>query len=169
MSAAEALRIAHAAGVTVIIDGEDLVLEANTEPPRAVLDALSRNKLSILELLQPARAIWTAEQWRAYFDKRCRIATSELRRSEAELHAIGCCVIEWLNQHPAPSPPGRCAWCGRSEARSSVVLPFGTEPGTHAWLHAECWSAWHCARRDEAVVALRSMGIISDGSLGEHK
>jgi hypothetical protein len=47
VSAAEALRIAHAAGVTVIVDGEDLVLEANTEPPRAVLDALSRNKLSI--------------------------------------------------------------------------------------------------------------------------
>jgi hypothetical protein len=157
VSAAEALRIAHAAGVTVIVDGEELVLEANTEPPRAVLDALSRNKLSILELLHPARAGWTAEQWRAYFDKRCRIATSELLSAEAaKLRAIGCCVIEWLNQHPAPSLPGRCAWCGRPESASAVVLPFGTEPGTHAWLHAECWPAWHQARRVEAIVALRT-------------
>jgi hypothetical protein len=150
----------------VIVDGEDLVLEANTEPPRAVLDALLRNKLSILELLQAARTGWTAERWRAYFDKRCRIATSELPRSEAELRAIGCCVIEWLNQHPAPSLPGRCAWCGRPESAGAMVLPFGTEPGTHAWLHAECWSAWHQARRDEAVIALRSMGIVSDGAKG---
>jgi hypothetical protein len=37
MSAAEALRVAHAAGVTVMFDGEGLVLEANTEPPMAVL------------------------------------------------------------------------------------------------------------------------------------
>jgi hypothetical protein len=166
MSAAEALRIAHAAGVMVIVDGEDLVLEAHAEPPQSVLDALSLNKLSILELLQPARAEWTAEQWRAYFDKHCRIATSELSRSEAEPFAIDCCVIEWLNQHPAPSPPGRCPWCGRPESASSVVLPFGTEPGTHAWLHAECWSAWHQARRDEAVIALRSMGIVPDSAKG---
>ena len=24
-------------------------------------------------------------------------------------------VVEWLNQHPAPSVPGHCAWCGRPE------------------------------------------------------
>lgn len=64
-------------------------------------------------------------------------------------------VVEWLNQHPAPSEPGRCAWCGMPELPSAVVLPFGTEPGTHAWLHAECWPAWHEARRAAAVAALR--------------
>jgi hypothetical protein len=43
------------------------------------------------------------------------------------------CVIEWLNQHPASSAPGRCAWCGKAESRGAgaVVLPFETQPGTH--------------------------------------
>jgi hypothetical protein len=38
MSTTEALRAAQDAGVTVTLDGEGLVLEANTEPPQAVLD-----------------------------------------------------------------------------------------------------------------------------------
>jgi len=70
-------------------------------------------------------------------------------------------IIEWLNDHPAPSTPGHCAWCARTESSSAVVLPFGTVPGTHTWLHAECWAAWQGARRAHAVDALRLMGVIS--------
>jgi hypothetical protein len=51
MSAAEALRAAHAAGVTVMWDGEGLLLEANAEPPQAVLDVLSRHKAEVLAVL----------------------------------------------------------------------------------------------------------------------
>ena len=86
-----------------------------------------------------------------------------LLRAKAEFQAFECCVVEWLNQHPAPSAPGRCAWCGRPESPGAVVVPFGTEPGTHAWLHAGCWPAWYQRRREEAVLALREMGIIMDG------
>jgi hypothetical protein len=68
-------------------------------------------------------------------------------------------IVDWLDQHPAPSPPGRCARCGRPESHSAVVLPFGTEPGTHTWLHAECWPGWHQARRAEAIAALRAISI----------
>src|SRR5262249_56782505 len=57
MSAAEALRAAHAAGITVMFDGEDLVLEASAEPPQAVLDELARHKLSILALLRPGQGV----------------------------------------------------------------------------------------------------------------
>ena len=171
MSAAEALRAAHAAGVTVMPDGENLVLEAKAKPPQSVLDALSRHKFAILALIRPSQGGWSAEHWRAYFDERCAIAESNygLPRAEAEAWASACCVIEWLNQHPAPSTPGRCAWCGKPESRRAVVLPFGTRSGTHAWLHGECWPAWHRARQAEAVVALKSMGIFSGGSLGQHK
>jgi hypothetical protein len=160
MSAAEALRIAHAAGVTVMLDGERLVLEANAEPPQGVLDVLSRNKLAILNLLRPGRDGWTVENWRTYFDERCRAASNNGLPSEkaADL-ALACCAIKWLDQHPALSPPGLCAWCGRPEWRSAVVLPFGIEPGTHAWLHAECWPEWHQARRGDAFAALRALGI----------
>ena len=48
-------------------------------------------------------------------------------------------VVEWLDKHPATSPEGRCAWCGRAETADAAVLPYGTEPGTHVWLHTECW------------------------------
>jgi hypothetical protein len=135
MSAAEALRAAQKSGVRVTVDGESLVLEASGPPPHAVLDALSRYKVAIVALLRASRGRSTVEDWRA------------------------CCAVEWLNQHPAPSPPGRCAWCRRPESPGAVVLPFGTEPGTHTWLHAECWPAWHQARRAEAAAALCVMDI----------
>jgi hypothetical protein len=161
MSAAEALRAAHAAGVTVMPDGENLVLEAKAEPPQAVLDALSRHKFAILALMRSAAGVWSAGDWRAYFDKCSALAESNqgLPRAEAEARASTCCIIEWLNQHPAPSTAGHCAWCGRPESPRAVILPFGTSLGTHAWLHAECWPGWHQARRAEAIAALRAIGI----------
>jgi hypothetical protein len=165
MSAAEALHAAHAAGVTVMPDGENLLLEAKAEPPQSVLDALSRHKFAILALIGPSQSGWSAEHWRAYFDDRIAIgeANNGLPRAGAKAWAWACCVIEWLNQHPAPSPPERCAWCGRPESPSAVVLPFGTNAGTHAWLHAECWPAWYQARRAKAIAALRAIGIQAGG------
>jgi hypothetical protein len=161
MSADEALRAAYAAGVTVVPDGENLVLEAKAAPPQSVLDALSRHKFAILALMRPIQGGWSAEHWRAYFEKCSAIAASNhgLPRAEAEARASASCVIEWLNQHPAPSAPGHCAWCGRPESPTAVVLPFGTQLGTHAWLHAECWPDWQQARRAEATAALRAISI----------
>jgi hypothetical protein len=94
---------------------------------------------------------------------RVREAKADLIATLAGDEARGACIVKWLNQHPAPSAPGRCAWCGRPESPSAVVLPFGTEPGTHAWLHAECWPAWHQSRRRGAAMALRTMGITPRG------
>ena len=55
MSAAEALKAARAAGIELGLDGDDLVLEAASAPPAAVLDALSRHKAEIVALLRPGR------------------------------------------------------------------------------------------------------------------
>ena len=99
------------------------------------------------------------------------LASHEAREEQAPsvkpLHQFNrrAYIVKWLNQHPAPSAPGRCAWCGRSESPSAVVLPFGTEPGTHTWLHAHCWPAWHQSRREEAAIAL---GMAPRGSWGDH-
>ena len=82
---------------------------------------------------------------------------------QSKCRTLEACAIEWLNQHPAPSQSGRCAWCGRPESPGAVVVPFGTEPGTHAWLHPECWGLWYQRRREEAVLALRGMGITMGG------
>src|SRR5262249_40024232 len=147
-------------------------LEAATAPPAEVLNLLSRHKLSIVTLLRPNRDSWSAEDWQAFFHERTSIAEFDggLPRTKAETQALACCVIEWLNRNPAPSAAGRCGWCGRAQTRDAVVLPFGTKPGTHAWLHAECWEAWHHARRADAAAALTQMnidaGVVTHSKMG---
>jgi hypothetical protein len=63
-------------------------------------------------------------------------------------------IIDWLNDHPEPSIAGRCAWCGKSESPDAVVMPFGTDPGTHTWLHADCWVVWERDRRARATASI---------------
>jgi hypothetical protein len=161
VSVAEALKAARAAGIELRPDGDDLVLEASAPPPDGILDLLSRYKPDILALLRPDRNGWSVEDWRVFFDERAGIAEfdGDLPRSEAEAYAFECCVIEWLNRRSCPSTATRCAQCGKPGSTSAVVLPFGTEPGLHVWLHAECWAAWQQARRGQAVKALALMGI----------
>jgi hypothetical protein len=160
MSAAAALKVAHAAGIEVGVDGDDLVLEAYAPPPAAVLDLLSRHKAGIVALLREGEDGWSGEDWRTFFDERERGAAARgAVQAEAGARAFASCVVEWLNRHPHPSTPGRCAWCGKVESPGAVVLPFGTEPGTHTWLHAECWPSWHQGRRAEAIATLSAMGI----------
>jgi hypothetical protein len=165
MSATTALKAAHAAGVELAIDGDDLVLEAASEPPAAVLGALSKHKAEIVALLRPGRDGWSAEDWQAFFDERAGIAEFDhgLLRDKAEAQAFTRCVVEWLNHHPPPCAPGRCAGCGKPETPFAMVLPFGAGEH-HAWLHADCWPAWHQSRQAEAATVLRKMGIAPGGS-----
>jgi len=60
-------------------------------------------------------------------------------------------LVEWLDQHLSPSPSGRCAYCDQIETPDAVVVPIGTIPGTHTWLHPECWQSWYASRRREAA------------------
>jgi hypothetical protein len=161
MSAAEALKAARAAGIHLEVDDEDLVLEAASEPPAVVLDELSRHKAEIVAVLQPGLDGWSAEDWRSFFEERAAITEFDggLSRTEAEAKALAFCIVEWLNRNPTPSAPGRCAWCGEAESRYAAVLPYGTDPGTHIWLHAECRPAWQEVRRSQATEALMRMGI----------
>jgi len=113
-------------------------------------------------------ADWDAEDWRARFDERAGFLEHDggWSRLEAEVQAFEQCIVEWLNANPSFSPAGRCAWCGKAETPSAMVLPFGAGEH-HAWLHAHCWPAWHHSRRAEATKALRTMGIAPRGSLGD--
>ena len=114
----------------------------------------------------PARhsANWHAEDWRARFDERAGFLEHDggLSRLEAEVQAFKQCIVEWLNANPSFSLAGRCAWCGKPETPSAMVLPFGAGEH-HAWLHADCWPVWRQSRRSEAVLALRGMGITMGG------
>jgi hypothetical protein len=156
MSAAEALKAARAAGVELSLDGDDLALSAASEPPAAVIEALSRHKAEIVARLRPGRDGWSAEDWQAYFDERAGIAEFDggLPRSEAETRAFECCVAEWLNRNPACSSHGRCLECGGREEKWDKLLPYGSEPTGHAWLHSRCWEIWRGKRKAKAVAFL---------------
>ena len=160
MSAAAALKVAHAAGIEVGVDGDDLVLEASAPPPAAVLDLLSRHKAGIVALLREGEDGWSGEDWLAFFDERAGIAevSGGVVRKEAEARAFASCVVEWLNRHPRHLRRGVVH--GAAERRARRRGPtFGTEPTHHTWLHAECWSQWCGKRRSEASAALEAMGL----------
>lgn len=154
MSAFEALKVARAGGIKVVLDGGDLVLMAAEEPAATVLSELSRYKSEIVALLRTEDG--SDADWLTYFDERAAIAEFDggLQRSAAEACAFECCVVEWLNRNPVNSPPGRCLHCGGSEGTLDELVPFGIEPTGHAWLHSRCWAAWHETRRATAVAVL---------------
>ena len=52
VSAADALRVAQAVGISLDLDGEDLVLQAPAPPPSNVLDVLSVYKAEIVAMLR---------------------------------------------------------------------------------------------------------------------
>jgi hypothetical protein len=153
MSAAAVLRAARAAGVELAVDGNDLLLDAATVPGASVVDALRRHKAEVVAMLRPGRDGWSTEDWRLFFEEQAAIVEFDggLSRAEADAQALACCIAEWLNRNPTRSAPGRCACCGHAESRDAAVLPYGTEPGTHIWLHAECWPAWQEVRRPMAA------------------
>jgi hypothetical protein len=162
MSAAEALGVARAAGISVSIDGDDLVLEAYAPPPPALLDLLSHHKANIVTLLRLADDDWSAEDWQVFFDERAGIAEFDggLSRGQAEAHASACCAVEWLNRNPMRSLPGRCLGCGCGDQAHDPVLRNGVVESTgHAWLHSRCWPAWFAGKRAEAVAVLEAIGI----------
>jgi hypothetical protein len=161
MSAVHALKLARAVGVRVGIDGDALTLDADAAPPSAVLDLLARHKAQVIAMLRPGGDGWSGEDWRAFFDERAGIAEFDggLPRDQAEARAFACCVAEWLNRNPVRSSPGHCRRCGQSEHSQDPLLPFGTAPTGHAWLHSRCWPEWHAHRKAEAVAALSTFEI----------
>jgi hypothetical protein len=42
----------------------------------------------------------------------------------------------------------------------NALLPFGSRPTGHVWVHSRCWSAWYARRKVEAVAALAGLGIM---------
>jgi hypothetical protein len=115
--------------------------------PASLLDEISRIDATIKVV--DGRIILRAGSQPIPANLVCRIRQAKRELSEFIIaHALylkttPLSLIHWLNEHPAPSRIGECVWCGKPESRDGTVLPFGTEPGTHTWLHAECWLAWH--------------------------
>jgi hypothetical protein len=136
-------------GATLQPAGDRLILRAGaTAIPAALVHRVREAKADLIAMLARHEAYEQAPSGESQRQSKCR--------------TLEACVIEWLNQHPAPSQSGRCTWCGKPETPSAMVLPFGAGEH-HAWLHAECWAAWYQRRRGEALLALRGMGITMGG------
>jgi hypothetical protein len=63
-------------------------------------------------------------------------------------------IVRWLDDHPEPSEPGRCAYCGEIETRARPVISFDTALSAHTWLHSGCLRAWRAQRRFRAMMAV---------------
>jgi hypothetical protein len=152
---------ARAAGVTVSIDGDSLLVRSGSPPPREVIDALCRHKKEVIDFLQSNRSGWTGQHWQAFFDERAAIAEFDggLPPRETESRAFSACVVEWLNRNPIPMAPDRGCWFGGGEHEGNVLLPFGTERAGHAWMHSACWRPWREHRQAQAVDFLQTLGI----------
>ena len=132
-------------GATVQPAGEQLILRAGpTAIPAALVHRIREAKADVLALLAGKSSVPDATAVEHESLGRVTDATRGNR------------IVHWLDQHPRPSQAGFCAHCCRPESISAVVVPFGVEPGTHTWLHAECWHAWHQARRADAICALQA-------------
>lgn len=172
MTAQSILQCARDLGIRFFVEGDNLIVEADTEPPAEVITAITALKPEIIRHLTrlEASSDWTAEDWRFLFDERAADAEHDQRmtRIDAEAVAFECCVIAWLTRSPVASVPGRCLWCGHRESAGRDLLPFGAEPALRVWLHDDCWPRWRQQRRDEAVQALAEMGIHApDPAAGE--
>ena len=85
MTVATAIAAAVAAGITIKIDGERLVLSGPERPDDRLLEELRREKPAIVAYLHDVAA-WTEEDWQALFDERAGIMEFDggLPREEAE-------------------------------------------------------------------------------------
>ena len=82
------------------------------------------------------------------------------RASDAEARAFACCRRRMARSATrALAVQAAASTAARLSIRHDPLLPFGTDPTGHAWLHSRCWPAWHACRRAEAIAALASMGI----------
>jgi hypothetical protein len=103
------LRVAKSAGVNVLVEGYDLVLEHEADPPPKLVAMLRHYKPKLV---------------------------SALRMRQADQRSL---ITQWVNDHFASSPPGVCAHCGDGERAEdpSVLLFVGTDRGeVHSSCHS---------------------------------
>ena len=129
MSAAQTLAAAHAAGVRLGLDGADLLIESDREPPPQLLDALRRDKPEILALLRtrdtgevspPATATQSPNLHGltlAELEEAAGEDWPEVRDDPAMLEALAHAVVTRHQRERGECPPHwtehcECAGCG---------------------------------------------------------
>ena len=133
MSATVALKTARAAGIELVIDGEELVLEAAAPPPAALLDLLSHHKADILTLLRPGADGWSVEEWLAFFDEKAGIA--EFDGGLSRRASRGCTLSEAALSSGSTAIQCRLrrdvvAWCGERKCLAPSSSRSGLSQNT---------------------------------------
>lgn len=138
MSAAEALASAHAAGVRVRTDGDDLVLEASAPPSPAVLDLVSRHKADIITLLRsPAPEPPRPPELGPQLPSAAELSTQDWERGDAAQDAVGAGLLvaarrrppSWADPTALPSRGCFCTCC----------------KGQRWWREREAPKGWRCS------------------------
>jgi hypothetical protein len=93
-----------------------------------------------------------AYRWRRKFEDRTIVVqrVRNLSQAEAERTAYDIVLVEFLNATHPDTDPNRCAWCGKSETPSAVLLPTGVGV-RHTWLHSGCWEPWRAEPRPKTI------------------
>lgn len=163
MNALALISAAHEAGISLLVDVNELAMGADHEPPRALVDKLADNAAEIAQLLTPDATGWNALDWHVLFAEQAGFLEHDCgkSRTDAAAQSYRDCVNEWMHRNPRPSAPGRCAHCGESRNVEGVVVPFltGAEK-QHTWLHHQCWKSWNSNRQQEAREALARYQIL---------
>lgn len=158
MSATETIGAARALGIRFSVDGDDLVLEARSAPPVALLNRLAEAKSDILALLKSGMVMWGAGDWQSLFEERVAIAELEgnFGHLDAELIAFEDCVDRWIVHYPPlVASQSLCAVCARAaddSSRSNIVI--AGRNGSKGILHNECAPKWANQTRWQARRAL---------------
>jgi hypothetical protein len=108
MTVDDVLGMANSAGVTVLVEGYNLVLEHDDDPPT--------NLMAMLRHFKPE-------------------LVSALRMREAEQRSL---ITQWINNHFTSSPAGVCAHCGdglRSEDPFVLLFVGSDRAEVHASCH----------------------------------
>ncbi len=112
MTVDDVLRMAKSAGVSVLVDGYDLVLEHDADPPAHLVAMLRHFKPELV---------------------------SALRMRQAEQRSL---ITQWVADHFTSSPPGVCAHCGGGRdprTRSSCCSSETTEARCMAHVTRHGW------------------------------
>jgi hypothetical protein len=145
MTVDEIMRRVSAESISLALDGDEILIDWNGEPPSDVLLAAIRSaKPEVISTLRRREAV--------------RQAYDRQRREAEERRA----VVFWVNNNFTPSPPDVCAHCGKGPRTGDPFVRMFVHPD-RADVHASCHEAWRAAREQEARKAL-GFEITAEGS-----
>jgi hypothetical protein len=99
MNAVGVLDAARAAGLCLVVDGDDLVLESSDPPPSAVLDLIRTHKSEIIAAITASKVASAAStdyiaDWRDWYEERAAILQFDDGHNRAEAERLA-----WSESH----------------------------------------------------------------------